>query len=77
MLILNFTWKQIELITVVLIFHWCYSYAAPKLAIANLYWKGWILLAIVASLNPSTIGKVNVLDLHKYSDQFTCNYSSF
>jgi len=21
-----------------------------------LYWKGWILLAIVASLNPSTIG---------------------
>ena len=33
------------------------SYTAPKLAIANLYWKGWILLAIVASLNPSTIGK--------------------
>ena len=34
-----------------------YRYTAPKLAIANLYWKGWILLAIVASLNPSSIGK--------------------
>lgn len=33
-----------------------YRYTAPKLAIANLYWKGWILLAIVASLNPSSIG---------------------
>jgi len=34
-----------------------YRYTAPKLAIANLYWKGWILLAIVASLNPLSIGK--------------------
>nr|XP_058960995.1 integrator complex subunit 1-like isoform X3 [Pocillopora verrucosa] len=33
------------------------GYAAPKLAIANLYWKAWILLAIVASLNPSSIGQ--------------------
>lgn len=32
------------------------GYAAPKLAIGNLYWKGWILLTIVASLNPVTIG---------------------
>lgn len=38
--------------------HVCfYRYTAPKLAIANLYWKGWILLAVVASLNPSSIGK--------------------
>ena len=38
--------------------HQFYRYAAPKLAIANLYWKAWILLAIVASLNPSSIGKL-------------------
>ncbi|EDO38544.1 predicted protein, partial [Nematostella vectensis] len=32
------------------------GYVPPKLAIANLYWKAWTLLAIVASLNPSSIG---------------------
>jgi len=31
-------------------------YVPPTLAIANLYWKGWIMLLILAAHNPSTIG---------------------
>jgi len=33
------------------------GYVPPKLAILTLYWKAWMLLAIVASLNPESIGK--------------------
>lgn len=33
-----------------------YRYVPPTLAIANLYWKGWIMLLILAAHNPSTIG---------------------
>ncbi|XP_072761874.1 integrator complex subunit 1 [Anoplolepis gracilipes] len=32
------------------------GYVPPTLAIANLYWKGWIMLLILAAHNPSTIG---------------------
>lgn len=32
------------------------NYAAPSLAISNLYWKSWIILLILAAHNPSTIG---------------------
>ncbi|XP_072168172.1 integrator complex subunit 1-like [Diadema setosum] len=32
------------------------GYQAPNLAIANLYWKGWILLLILAAFNPANIG---------------------
>lgn len=36
--------------------HLLYRYVPPTLAIANLYWKGWIMLLILAAHNPSTIG---------------------
>ncbi|KAF7414832.1 hypothetical protein HZH68_003321 [Vespula germanica] len=32
------------------------GYVPPTLAISNLYWKGWIMLLILAAHNPSTIG---------------------
>ena len=32
------------------------EYEAPKLAISKLYWKGWILLLVLAAFNPKTIG---------------------
>lgn len=34
------------------------GYTPPTLAITNLYWKGWTLLLILASHNPSTFGAV-------------------
>jgi len=33
------------------------GYAPPNLAISKLYWKGWLLLLVIASFNPSTVGK--------------------
>ncbi|XP_030834653.1 integrator complex subunit 1-like [Strongylocentrotus purpuratus] len=33
------------------------GYQVPSLAIANFYWKGWILLLIMAAFNPSNIGR--------------------
>ena len=33
------------------------SYTPPALAIANLYWKVWMMLLIVASYNPLPFGK--------------------
>ena len=32
------------------------DYEPPKLAISKLYWKGWILLLVLAAFNPKTIG---------------------
>lgn len=32
------------------------GYTAPNLAISKLYWKGWLLLLVIASFNPSTVG---------------------
>ncbi|XP_034943269.1 integrator complex subunit 1 isoform X2 [Chelonus insularis] len=34
------------------------GYTAPKLAISNIYWKGWVILLILAAHNPTTIGAV-------------------
>ncbi|XP_011171982.1 integrator complex subunit 1 [Solenopsis invicta] len=34
------------------------EYLPPTLAIANLYWKGWTMLLILAAHNPSTIGSL-------------------
>ena len=33
------------------------SYKPPDLAISKLYWKGWLLLLVLAAFNPKTIGK--------------------
>jgi len=33
------------------------GYTSPNLAISKLYWKGWLLLLVIASFNPSTVGK--------------------
>jgi hypothetical protein len=33
-------------------------YCPPQLAIANLYWKGWIMLLILSAHNPTTFGSV-------------------
>jgi len=33
-------------------------YCPPQLAIANLYWKGWIMLLILSAHNPTTFGNV-------------------
>ena len=35
----------------------CDRYEPPVLAIANLYWKAWLMLLIVAAYNTSTFGK--------------------
>lgn len=32
------------------------GYTAPNLAISKLYWKGWLLLLVIASFNPSSVG---------------------
>ena len=32
------------------------GYTAPSLAISKLYWKGWLLLLVIASFNPSSVG---------------------
>ncbi|XP_015601368.1 integrator complex subunit 1 isoform X2 [Cephus cinctus] len=32
------------------------DYVPPSLAISNLYWKGWIMVLMLAAHNPSTIG---------------------
>lgn len=32
------------------------SYKPPNLAISKLYWKGWILLLVLAAFNPESIG---------------------
>ena len=32
------------------------SYEPPSLAIASLYWSGWIIILLVAAFNPSNIG---------------------
>ncbi|XP_025155435.1 integrator complex subunit 1 isoform X3 [Harpegnathos saltator] len=32
------------------------DYVPPSLAISNLYWKGWIMILILAAHNPDTIG---------------------
>ncbi|XP_065899980.1 integrator complex subunit 1-like isoform X2 [Dysidea avara] len=32
------------------------GYTPPNLAISKLYWKGWLLLLVIASFNPSTVG---------------------
>lgn len=32
------------------------GYSPPTLAITNLYWKGWALLLILSSHNPTTVG---------------------
>jgi integrator complex subunit 1 len=32
------------------------GYVPPTLAISNLYWKGWIMLLMLAAHNPSSIG---------------------
>ncbi|XP_021917589.1 integrator complex subunit 1 [Zootermopsis nevadensis] len=34
------------------------GYCPPQLAIANLYWKGWIMLLILSAHNPTTFGSV-------------------
>eukprot|EP00731_Ephydatia_muelleri_P029324 Em0020g968a len=34
------------------------DYEPPKLAISKLYWKGWILLLVLAAFNPKTIGAI-------------------
>lgn len=34
------------------------GYQPPTLAISNLYWKGWVMLLMLAAHNPSTIGAV-------------------
>ena len=34
------------------------GYEPPPLAIANLYWSGWIVILLVAAFNPSNIGEV-------------------
>ena len=34
-----------------------FSYTPPDLAISKLYWKGWILLLVLAAYNPKTIGE--------------------
>ena len=33
------------------------NYTPPKLAISKLYWKGWVLLLVLAAFNPKTVGK--------------------
>ncbi|XP_017798364.1 PREDICTED: integrator complex subunit 1 [Habropoda laboriosa] len=40
------------------LFLFFFSYVPPTLAISNLYWKGWIMLLILAAHNPSAIGAV-------------------
>lgn len=37
--------------------HFC-RYCPPELAIANLYWKGWVMLLILSAHNPTTFGNV-------------------
>ncbi|OXU26086.1 hypothetical protein TSAR_012850 [Trichomalopsis sarcophagae] len=34
------------------------DYIPPTLAVSNLYWKGWIMLLMIAAHNPSTIGEL-------------------
>lgn len=34
------------------------GYSPPQLAISNLYWKGWIILVILAAHNPITFGSM-------------------
>ncbi|XP_019853906.1 PREDICTED: integrator complex subunit 1-like [Amphimedon queenslandica] len=34
------------------------SYKPPDLAISKLYWKGWLLLLVLAAFNPKTIGSI-------------------
>ncbi len=34
------------------------NYQPPSLAISKLYWKGWILLLVLAAFNPKTIGAI-------------------
>ncbi|XP_014230547.1 integrator complex subunit 1 [Trichogramma pretiosum] len=34
------------------------DYIPPTLAIANLYWRGWLMLLMIVAHNPATIGKI-------------------
>ena len=34
------------------------EYTPPQLAVSKLYWKGWVLLLVLASFNPHTLGSV-------------------
>ena len=34
------------------------DYHPPSLAISKLYWKGWILLLVLAAFNPKSIGMI-------------------
>ncbi|XP_033109193.1 integrator complex subunit 1-like isoform X2 [Anneissia japonica] len=34
------------------------GFQPPSLAISKLYWKGWLLLVIIAAFNPSSIGRI-------------------
>ncbi|XP_072029946.1 integrator complex subunit 1-like isoform X2 [Amphiura filiformis] len=34
------------------------GYQPPNLAISSLYWKSWVLLAIISAFNPSNIGSI-------------------
>ncbi len=36
------------------------DYQPPSLAISKLYWKGWILLLVLSTFNPKTIGTARV-----------------
>ena len=36
------------------------DYKPPPLAISKLYWKGWILLLVLAAFNPKTVGKAYI-----------------
>ena len=37
------------------------GYLPPSLAISKLYWKGWILLLVLAAFNPKSVGKFGKL----------------
>ena len=33
------------------------EYTPPQLAVSKLYWKGWVLLLVLSSFNPCTLGR--------------------
>ncbi len=45
-----------ELTNCITLLMFCSRYEPPSLAIANLYWSGWIVILLVAAFNPSNIG---------------------
>ena len=47
------------------------GYTAPNLAISKLYWKGWLLLLVIASFNPSSVGRYLLLQVLNYTGCLT------